>query len=220
MENMSLIKSAIEKGRTKEAEQMVQAAIRNGVPAEELIHDALIPAIRSAGDHYTNEGSDIFSILAAARCTRKCLDILLPYMRADEREERVGTVIVGTIEGDLHEVGKNLVCTMMESAGITVIDLGVDISGREFLRALREHPEAGCVCISSLLTTSEQTVRQVVKLIRKEHPEQRIRIMVGGGSITEEFAQEIGADAYTENAVEAAAVARQFLLAQQSGGDQ
>ena len=116
------------------------------------------------------------------------------------------------MEGDLHDVGKNLVAIMFRSAGFQVIDLGVDVSEKQFLRAVKENPDVSIVCLSSLLTTSMGAMRQVVRALRETKDRQMLKIMVGGGSVTREFADEIGADAYSETAVEAAELAKTFLI--------
>lgn len=127
-------------------------------------------------------------------------------------ERSIGTVILGTVEGDLHDVGKNLVAIMFRSAGFKVIDLGVDIPEKQFLKAVRDNPEVSIVCISSLLTTSIPEMQQVVKSLRRHDKEHRLKIMVGGGAVTQEFADTIGADAYTETAVDAAEKAKTFII--------
>ena len=115
------------------------------------------------------------------------------------------------MQGDLHEIGKNLVGIIFRSYGFEVVDLGVDVSEKQFLKAIREHPDASIVLISSLLTTTMREMRQIVKAIRHYDRERRLKIMVGGGPVTQEFADEIGADAYTETALEAAKLARGFF---------
>ena len=110
-------------------------------------------------------------------------------------DESLGTIILGTVEGDLHDVGKNLVALMFRSAGFKVIDLGVDISEKQFLKAVKENPDASIVCISSLLTTALPEMQQVVKSLRKHDPKHKLKIMVGGGAVTEELAKQFRADA-------------------------
>ena len=167
--------------------------------------------MRSAGEHYKNNESDIPKILAAARCMRMGLDVLEPYIE-NQDSQILGKVILGTVEGDLHDVGKNLVAIMFRSAGFQVIDLGVDVSEKQFLRAVKENPDVSIVCLSSLLTTSMGAMRQVVRALRETKDHRMLKIMVGGGSVTREFADEIGADAYSETAVEAAELAKTFLI--------
>lgn len=204
------IRSAIECGKPKDTERLIQLALDQQAAPADILEQAMIPAMRAAGDNYRNHDGDIPKILAAARSMRKGLNILEPYLEPDARPS-YGLVILGTVEGDLHDVGKTLVAIMFRSAGFEVLDLGVDVSEKQFLRAVKEHPEAKIVCISSLLTTSMPEMRRVVKTL-KANIGSNIKIMVGGGSVTQEFADDIGADAYTENAVDAAEVAKSFIL--------
>ena len=121
-------------------------------------------------------------------------------------------MILGTVEGDLHDVGKNLVAIMFRSAGFKVIDLGVDISEKQFLRAVKQNPDVSIVCISSLLSTSIPEMEQVVKSLKRNSVKHKFKIMVGGGAVTEQLAKNMGADAYTENCIEAVEVAKTFIV--------
>lgn len=202
------IQAAIENGRPKDAERLISLAVEEGIRPSVILEEAMITAMRNAGEYYRNNDGDIPRILAAARSMRKGLNILEPYLEKD-KVCFLGTVLLGTIEGDLHDVGKNLVAMMFRSAGFHVIDLGVDVSEKQFLKAVQDNPQVQIVCISSLLTTSMPEMRRVVKSLRESGPP-NLKIMVGGGSVTQEFADEIGADAYTETAVDAAEVAKKF----------
>ena len=202
------IQAAIENGRPKDAERLISRAVEEGIRPSVILEEAMITAMRNAGEYYRNNDGDIPRILAAARSMRKGLNILEPYFEKD-KVCFLGTVLLGTIEGDLHDVGKNLVAMMFRSAGFHVIDLGVDVSEKQFLKAVQDNPQVQIVCISSLLTTSMPEMRRVVKSLRESGPP-NLKIMVGGGSVTQEFADEIGADAYTETAVDAAEVAKKF----------
>lgn len=202
------IQAAIENGRPKDAERLISRAVEEGIRPSVILEEAMITAMRNAGEYYRNNDGDIPRILAAARSMRKGLNILEPYLEKD-KVCFLGTVLLGTIEGDLHDVGKNLVAMMFRSAGFHVIDLGVDVSEKQFLKAVQDNPQVQIVCISSLLTTSMPEMRRVVKSLRDSGPP-NLKIMVGGGSVTQEFADEIGADAYTETAVDAAEVAKKF----------
>ena len=204
------IRSAVENGQLKTTEALVQQALQEGTAAKNILEEALLPAMREAGERYRRSESDIPRILAAARSMRKGLDVLEPHL--DRRPEGLGKVIIGTVQGDLHDVGKNLVAVMFRCAGFQVIDLGVDVSAKQFLRAVREHPDVSIICLSALLTTSMGAMRQAVRLIKESKDLRQKVIMVGGGSVTEEFAREIGADAYTDTAVDAAELAKQLIL--------
>ena len=142
---------------------------------------------------------------------RICFE-LIEKRRLPFAQKHIGTIILGTIEGDLHDVGKNLVAIMFRSAGFRVVDLGVDISEKKFLKAVAETPDVSIVCISSLLSTTLPEMEQTVKALRRNDPKKRYRIMVGGGAVTRQAAEQMGADAYTENCVEAAEVAKTFIV--------
>ena len=202
---------SIENGRALDTERLVMEALEAGISEQEIMRCGLVPAMRNVGNEFKKETVDIPRVLSAARCVQKALDILEPNLQRDQKEY-LGTAILGTVEGDLHEVGKNIVAIMFRSVGFHVIDLGVDVSERQFLQAVREHPEAALVCISSLLTTSSPQLRKVVQTLKKNDKKKKLKIMVGGGSVTAEFAREIGADGYTENAVDAAELARSFCM--------
>ena len=208
---LEAIQEAVENGRPKDVERQIRQALEQGLPAEQILEEALIPAMREAGEHYRNNECDIPRILSAARSMRKGLQILEPFLEKSGETNR-GTIVLGTVEGDLHDVGKNLVAIMFRSAGFKVIDLGVDVSEKQFLKAVRENPEVKLVCISSLLTTSMPEMRQVVRSLRNAKDLPPLKIMVGGGSVNQQFAEEIGADAYTETAVDAAEWAKSFVL--------
>lgn len=211
MSTLENIQAEVEAGRPRYMERLICQALEEGVAAERILEEALVPAMRAAGEYYKNNEGDIPRILAAARCMRKGLDLLEPYLEQGP-SRHLGKVILGTVEGDLHDVGKNLVAIMFRSAGFQVIDLGVDVSEKEFLKAVREHPDVSIVCLSSLLTTSKNEMRQVVSSLRRLPGQRRLKIMVGGGSITQDFADEIGADAYTETAIDAAERAKTFIV--------
>ena len=205
------IRESVRFGRINETGRLVQEALSSGYSGEELLADALIPAMKQAGNEYRMQEQDIPKLLAAARSMQIGMDAVRPALE-NTQDHILGKAILGTVEGDLHEVGKNLVAIMFRSVGFEVIDLGVDVSEKQFLKAVKEHPDASLVCISSLLTTSNAQMRRIVRAIRNSDREKRLHIMVGGGSVTESFAREIGADAYTADAVDAAAAAKEYVL--------
>ena len=211
MTTLELLKEAIEVGHPRDAQALVYQCLEEGLSSSEIIDQAMIPAMKSAGEYYKNNDADIPRILSAARSVRKAYDILQEKFGSLE-DESLGTIILGTVEGDVHDVGKNLVALMFRSAGFKVIDLGVDISEKQFLKAVKENPDASIVCISSLLTTALPEMQQVVKSLRKHDPKHKLKIMVGGGAVTEELAKQFGADAYSDSAIEAAEKAKTFII--------
>ena len=211
MTTLEELRQAIENGHPRDAQFLVSRALEEHIKPSLIVDQAMVPAMKTVGEYYKQNDADIPRILAAARSVRKGFDILEEKCGAME-EQSIGTVIMGTVEGDLHDVGKNIVAIMFRSAGFKVIDLGVDISEKQFLKAVRDNPEVSIVCISSLLTTSIPEMQQVVKSLRRHDKEHRLKIMVGGGAVTQEFADTIGADAYTESAVDAAEKAKTFII--------
>ncbi|MCI9006594.1 MAG: methionine synthase [Lachnospiraceae bacterium] len=211
MELLEKLRQAIERGHPNEAERLACTALDSRIDPLFIVDDAMMPAMRSVGERYKNDEADILRILAAARSVRICFE-LIEKRRLPFAQKHIGTIILGTIEGDLHDVGKNLVAIMFRSAGFRVVDLGVDISEKKFLKAVAETPDVSIVCISSLLSTTLPEMEQTVKALRRNDPKKRYRIMVGGGAVTRQAAEQMGADAYTENCVEAAEVAKTFIV--------
>ena len=186
------LKNSVESGHYKTTEEIIQRALKGHIPAIKLVEESMVPAMRQMGEKFKSNEADIPKILACARCMRKGLDLLAPYLDTD--------------------VGKNLVAIMFRGAGFKVIDLGVDISEKQFLKAVKENPDASIVCLSSLLTTARPSMKHAVKALRQSDTEHKLKIMVGGGAVTKEFADSIGADSYTESAVDAAEKAKTYIL--------
>mgnify|MGYP000538483105 CR=1 FL=1 len=206
------LRKTIEDGHPGETEKLVREALKQHIPAGRIVEEAMTPAMRNSGGRITNPMERILlKILAAARSVRKGFE-LLEEQDSQFGRRNIGTVILGTVEGDLHDVGKNLVAIMFRSAGFKVIDLGVDISEKQFLRAVKQNPDVSIVCISSLLSTSIPEMEQVVKSLKRSSSKHKFKIMVGGGAVTEQLAKNMGADAYTENCIEAVEVAKTFIV--------
>lgn len=211
MRQIEEIRKAVEAGYLKLMESLISQALADGISANAILERALVPAMNNIGALYQNDECELMHILVVARCVQKGINHLMPHLDS-QKHFALGKVILGTVEGDLHDVGKNLVSVMMQSVGFEVIDLGVDISGKRFAKTAREHPDADIVCLSCLLTTSMRAMRSAVSLIKGDKSLSHLFVMVGGSPVTESFARSIGADAYTENAAEAAQIARKFIL--------
>lgn len=208
------LQKAIEDGHPGDTEKLVREALKQHISSARIVEEAMTPAMRTVGENYKSNGADIIRILAAARSVRKGFE-LLEEQDTQFGRRNIGTVILGTVEGDLHDVGKNLVAVMFRSAGFKVIDLGVDISEKQFLRAVKQNPDVSIVCISSLLSTSIPEMEQVVKSLKslkRSSSKHKFKIMVGGGAVTKQLAKDMGADAYTENCIEAVEVAKTFIV--------
>ena len=149
-------------------------------------------------------------MLVAARAMKKGVEVLKPHLAGDN-SATVGKYIIGTVAGDLHDIGKNLVAMMIESAGFEVIDLGVDVPAEKFVEAIKSNPDCKVVGLSALLTTTMPAMKDTVAAIIDAGPKSQVKIMVGGAPITQEFADEIGADAYTADAASAAQKAKELV---------
>lgn len=210
---LSLISQTIRNGQPKYTERMVLEALDHGITAGDILNQSFIPTMRDMGQRYKEDEVYIAKVLSAARAMKYGLRVLKPRLEAEgEDSMHKGKVILGTVVGDLHDVGKNLVGLMFESAGFEVIDLGIDVSEKKFVQAVKDHPDAVIVCISSLLTTSLGNMKNIVKALNGMEERKNFRIMVGGAPVTQEFCDEIGADAYTDNAYDAAEAAKTFVL--------
>lgn len=204
------IAEAIEEGHPKDAERLVQEAVQAGVSPLLILKDSLTPAIQRIGEKYKDEEVYIIKILSSARAMKSGLKALKPFLD-QEHSFSCGKAIIGTAQGDLHDMGKNLVALMFETAGFEVIDLGVDVSEKKFLKTVEENPDTAVVCISSLLTTSMESMKRTVQVLNRYRDRFQFKVMVGGGPVTEEFAREIGADVYTADACEAASEAKKLV---------
>ncbi len=204
------IENALMQGNPRLAARLIREALNRGEEAREILEGGLLKAMRRMGLDFQEEEGDIARVLACARAMKAGLAELEPHLKHDQGECR-GKVILGTAGGDLHDLGKNIVAIMFRSTGFQVVDVGVDVSAGQFVRAVKENPDAKIVCISSLLTTSLPEMRHIVQSLNAMPSRSQFRVMVGGGPVTEGFARQIGADAYTENAVEAAEIAAGFM---------
>ena len=161
------------------------------------------------GAKFKNNEIFVPEVLISARAMKTGTDILKPYL-VSANVQAAGKVVLGTVKGDLHDIGKNLVKMMLEGKGLEVIDLGVDVDPQAFVDAAKEH-EAGVICCSALLTTTMGEMRNVVELSKEAGIRENVKIMIGGAPITDEYCREIGADAYTSDAASCAEVARTFF---------
>ena len=208
-EKMQKVFKLTQDGKNKEIGQAVQEALDAGCDPTAILNDAMIGAMAVVGDNFKKEIIFVPQMLAAARAMKVGVEVLKPYLATGEAGS-AGTIILGTVAGDLHDIGKNLVGMMFESAGFEVIDLGVDVPIQTFIDEVNKHKEASIVALSALLTTTMPSLRDTVAALLEQPFRSRIKIMVGGAPISQEFADEIGADAYTEDAASAAECAKKY----------
>ena len=209
MEEMNPLSQAIVAGNLEQTQQLVRQALAEGMDTQTLINDYLTTGMAEIGQRFQDRKAFVPNLLMSARAMKGALEILKPYM-TEETETRLGTIVIGTVKGDLHDIGKNLVASMFEGCGFKVVNLGIDVSSEKFIQAIREH-HVDIVCLSALLTTTTNYMRNVVADLEKEGLRDRVKVMVGGAPVNEAFAAQIGADLYTSNANAAVTGAKQLL---------
>ena len=196
-------------GKAKIVPGLVQEALDAGEKPVDCLN-TMIGAMDVVGERFKNNEIFVPEMLIAAKAMKKGVEVLKPLL-AEEGTTNAGKVIIGTVAGDLHDIGKNLVAMMIESAGFEVIDLGVDVPHERFVEAYKENPDTKIIALSALLTTTMPALRDAVALLNSQDFRGNIKIMVGGAPITPEFAAEIGADAYTPDASSAANSAAELM---------
>ena len=205
------ISSWLQQGRAPKVKACVQQAIDEGIPASEILEKGLLDGMGIIGQKFKNNEVFVPEVLIAARAMSKGVEVLRPLLVEDGVEEK-GTVVLGTVKGDLHDIGKNLVRMMMEGKGLKVIDLGVDVPVEKFLDAAREN-DAKIICCSALLTTTMGEMRSVVEAVEASELKDQVSIMIGGAPVTQSFCDQIGATRYTADAATAADVALELCTA-------
>lgn len=209
MSKIAEIAAAVESGKSKVVKVLVQEALDAGLNPADILNDGMIGAMSSVGEKFKKNEIFVPEMLVAARAMKAGVAILKPYLiSADIRP--IGKVVIGTVAGDLHDIGKNLVGMMIEGAGFEVIDLGVDVPAEKFVEAAKESG-ATIIGMSALLTTTMPAMKETVAAVKSSGMQDRVKIMVGGAPITEAFAKEIGADGYSEDAASAAELARKLI---------
>ena len=210
MSTLEDLSSAVERGKKKEALPLLQQCIDEGVDAKEILNEGLIPALDRVGERFSKGEAFVPEMLVAARAMGACTDVLKPYL-AEAGSEPLGHGMIATVAGDMHDIGKNLVRMMLESNGFEIEDLGVDVPAEKITGYLTEHPECKIVCLSALLTTTMPALEASVAAIKEAGLDEGRAIMVGGAPVTQEFADKIGADAYTADASACAAKAAELI---------
>lgn len=199
----------VAKGKAKVVANAVQEALDAGCDPTDILNKGMISAMDEVGAKF--KAGEIFvpEMLVAARAMKKGVEVLKPHL-ATGVAGAAGKVIIGTVAGDLHDIGKNLVTMMLESSGFEVIDLGVDVPKEKFIEAVEANPDTKIVCCSALLTTTMPALKDTVALLNEAPFRSNIKVMVGGAPITQAFSDEIGADYYTEDAASCAQKAKEI----------
>ena len=202
------ISMKLQAGKAKDVKALVQQAIDEGIPAQQILEEGLVNGMNIVGEKFKNNEVFVPEVLVAARAMNMGANLLKPLLAA-EGVKASGKVCIGTVKGDLHDIGKNLVKMMLEGKGIEVVDLGTDVSPETFVMTAKEQ-QCQIICCSALLTTTMGVMEDVVKACEAAGIRDQVKIMIGGAPITEAYAKQIGADAYTPDAATAADVAAKF----------
>jgi corrinoid protein of di/trimethylamine methyltransferase len=208
MANLKKLYDAVLNGDAKTAVAVTEEAIAEKLDPAVLISDTMIPAMAEVGRLYECEEYFVPELLLAARAMKGSLTLLRPLLAASGIKP-TGKVVIGTVKGDLHDIGKNLVASMLEGGGFEVTDLGADVSPDKFVSSVREL-KPDLLCLSALLTVTAPSMRTTIEALKQAGLRESVKVMVGGAPVTPEFAREIGADGYSENASQAVVTARQF----------
>lgn len=208
-ENLEHIKSAVIGGKHNEIEGLVEKAIQNGADLDQIVNDTFASAMEIVGKKFTDGEVFVPEMLVAAVTMKKGLEIIKPLLNAAELESK-GTVLMGTVKGDLHDVGKNLVIMMLEAAGFHVIDLGVDVSRETFVQQVQE-VKPDILGLSALLTTTMPEMKNVIEALEEKRLRNTVKVMVGGAPIDARFAEKIGADGYGKDAAEAVQLSKTLI---------
>lgn len=205
------ISSAVQRGKRKEVAPLVEQALDQGCDPNEILNEGLISAMSIIGDKFSANEIFVPEMLVAARAMSAGTKVLKPYL-SEAGAEPLGKAVIGTVQGDMHDIGKNLVRMMIEGKGFEVEDLGVDVSPEQFVDYVQNN-DVDIVCLSSLLTTTMPNIGVTIKAIEEAGLRDSVKIMIGGAPVTQAFADEVGADAYTADAGSAAVRAVELVKA-------
>ena len=200
--DMNEISLQLQAGKAKIVKNLVQQALDEGIPAKTILEEGLLAGMAIVGEKFKNNEIFVPEVLVAARAMNMGTALLKDKL-AESGVKAKGKACIGTVKGDLHDIGKNLVKMMMESKGLEVIDLGVDVSPELFVQTAKEQ-NCQIICCSALLTTTMVVMSDVVKELEKDGMRDSVKVMIGGAPVTEAFCKQIGADAYTPDAASAA----------------
>ncbi|MCP5117377.1 MAG: cobalamin-binding protein [bacterium] len=211
MADLTKLHDAILSGDQKTAIAVTEEALAEKMNPQDLINQAMIPAMDTAGSRFECEEFFVPELLLAARAMKGSLKLLQPLL-AESGAEPIGRVVIGTVKGDLHDIGKNLVSSMLEGAGFHVIDLGADVTVDKFVAAVKEN-NPDLICMSALLTVTMPSMKNTVEGLKTAGVREQVKVLIGGAPVTPEYASEIGADGYADNASSAVSKAREMVAA-------
>ncbi|MGC8640759.1 MAG: corrinoid protein [Isosphaeraceae bacterium] len=209
MADLKKLYDAVLNGDAKTAAAVTRDAIAENIDPLELISGTMVPAMDEVGKRYEEEEYFVPELLLSARAMKGSLELLRPLL-VERGAKPTGTVAIGTVKGDLHDIGKNLVASLLEGGGFEVIDLGADVPAEKFIDAIRERG-AQIVCLSALLTVTMPSMKSTIEALKQAGLRDQVKVLVGGAPVTQQYADDIGADGYGESASSAVALARKMV---------
>jgi len=209
MPDLKQLWDAVVSGNAKATLAITQQALTEGIDPLKLVNECMVPAMDEVGRRFECNEYFVPELLISARAMKAALDLIRPLLTA-RGDKPVGRVAVGTVKGDLHDIGKNLVASLLEGGGFEVIDLGVNVAPEKFIAAVKER-QADIVAMSALLTTTMPAMKTTIEALKQAGVRDRVKVLIGGAPITQKYAEEIGADGYSENAVGAVALAKKAV---------
>lgn len=201
---------SVASGQEANAKKLTQELLDQGVDAKSIIDDALIPAMDQVGKKFQNKEIFVPEMLINALTMREAMKIIEPHITDSQKNSKV-KFILGTVAGDLHDIGKDIVGMMLEGAGFEVIDMGIDVSSEDFVSAVKSN-QAAFLGLSALLTTTMPRMKEIIAALADEGIRNNVKVLIGGAPVTESYAKEIGADAYAKDASAAVEAARSLLV--------
>jgi 5-methyltetrahydrofolate--homocysteine methyltransferase len=209
MPDLKQLYEAVVRGDAKVTHAITQQALAEGIDPLELVNQYMVPAMDEVGRRFEANEYFVPELLISARAMKAALNLIRPLLTA-RGDKPVGRVAIGTVKGDLHDIGKNLVASLLEGGGFEVIDLGVNVSPEAFIATVTER-NANIVAMSALLTTTMPAMRTTIEALKRAGVRERVKVLIGGAPITQKYADEIGADGFSESAVGAVAMAKKAV---------
>lgn len=203
------LSEAVVIGDIERAKESVNKLLESGQDAYQIIERSISPGLEVVGEKFEAREYFITDLLVSANVAKEVMGLLEPHMSKTEEKSRAAKVVIGTVEGDIHDIGKNIVATMLRGAGFEVVDLGVDISAQDFVSSANKE-KAGIVAMSALLTSTMLKIPEVIEAFRKAGIRDEVKVLVGGAPLNEDFARKVGADAYGKDALRAIEKAREL----------
>jgi corrinoid protein of di/trimethylamine methyltransferase len=211
MPDLKQLYESVVSGDAKATQALTQQALAEGVDPLKLVNDYMVPAMDEVGRRFEANEYFVPELLISARAMKAALELIRPLLTA-RGDQPLGRVAIGTVKGDLHDIGKNLVGSLLEGGGFEVIDLGVNVTPEKFIATINEK-KANIIAMSALLTTTMPSMKTTIDALKQAGVREKVKVLIGGAPITQKYADEIGADGYSENAVGAVALAKKAVTA-------